>query len=120
MNRQSVTDYIFKEFGVSGEYLWMRFPDYAVFRNARNKKWFAVIMDIEKNKLGIKGTGKADIVVMKCDPILIGSLLHDKGFLPAYHMNKANWITALLDGSINDGELKNLLRLSYDIIDRKN
>ena len=74
-------------------------------------------MDIEKSRLGLEDKGKIDIIDLKCDPILIGSLLHNEGYLPAYHMSKKNWITVLLDGSVSENELKDLICLSYEIID---
>ena len=119
MLRQEVIDYIQNEFGTEGERLWINFPDYVVFRNKKNKKWFAIIMDIEKSKLGLDGEGKIDIIDLKCDSILIGSLINNKGYLPAYHMSKKSWLTVLLDGSVNDGELKDLIHLSYNIIEEK-
>ncbi len=119
MNRQKIIDYIKNEFGVEEEHLWMTFPDYIVFRNRKNKKWFAIIMDIDRSKLGLDGEGKVDIIDLKCDPILIGSLLHNKGYLPAYHMSKKGWITVLLEGSVADDELKDLIHLSYEIIEKK-
>lgn len=119
MKRQEVIGFINNEFGVEEEHLWMTFPDYAVFRNKRNKKWFAIIMDIDRNKLGLDGTGRVDIIDLKCDPILIGSLLHNKGYLPAYHMSKKSWITVLLDGIVGEDELKDLIQLSYELIEKK-
>jgi predicted DNA-binding protein (MmcQ/YjbR family) len=44
----------------------------------------------------------------------------NKGYFPAYHMNKKSWLTVLLDGSVNDDELKDLIHLSYEIIEKKN
>lgn len=119
MLRQETIDYIENEFGVTGEQLWMRFPDYVVFRNKTNKKWFALIGSVEKNKLGLEGTERVDIINIKCDSILIGSLLLNKGYFPAYHMNKQSWLTALLDNSVSDGELKDLIHLSYEMIQKK-
>ena len=119
MDRQEITYFIQNEFGVQGEQLWATFPDYTVFRNQRNKKWFAIIMDIEKQKLGLKGKGKVDIIDLKCDPILIGSLIRNNGYLPAYHMSKKSWITVLLDGSAPDEEIKDLIHLSFEIVDKK-
>ena len=49
----------------------------------------------------------------KCAPILIGSLLTEKGFFPAYHMRKDSWITAALDGTVPEEQLKLLLDMSY-------
>ena len=117
MTRQEVIDFIKKQFDITEEHLWLKFPDYIVFRNRKNKKWFAIIMDIEKSRLGLEDEGKIDIIDLKCDPILIGSLLHNEGYLPAYHMSKKNWITVLLDGSVSENELKDLICLSYEISD---
>lgn len=33
------------------EFLWDKFPGYGVFRNHQNQKWYAVILNIDKNKL---------------------------------------------------------------------
>ncbi len=119
MNRQSVIDFIKTEFGVPEEHLWMNWPDYAVFRNGRNKKWFAVVMDVERQKLGLEGIGRADILNVKCDPVFIGSLRLNKGYLPAYHMSKDKWISVLLDGTVPENEIKDLIHLSFELIDKK-
>ena len=120
MNRAEIIEYIQNTFNVIGERLWLKYPDYIVFRNKDNKKWFAVIMDVEKSKLGLSGKGKVDIIDLKCESLLVGSLICNKGYLPAYHMNKNNWITALIDESANYNELKDLIHLSYEIINKKN
>lgn len=72
-------------------------------------------MDIPKSKLGLPSADMIDVVNLKCDPILVGSLRGDAGIFPAYHMSKANWITVALDGSVPDEKLKMLLDLSYDL-----
>ncbi len=71
------------------------------------------------SKVGLEGEGMVDILDVKCDPILIGSLLHERGFRPAYHMNKANWITILLDGSLPEDQVFDLLHLSFELTRKK-
>ena len=44
-------------------------------------------------KIGLTGEGEVDILNVKCDPILSGSLRMQPGFFPAYHMNKEKWIS---------------------------
>ncbi len=34
---------------------------------------------------------------------------------PAYHMNKAHWLTIALDGSAEEEKLKFLLDMSYEL-----
>ncbi len=48
-------------------------------------------------------------------PRLIGPQREKPGFFPAYHMNKEHWITAALDGSAPEDEIKILLAMSYDL-----
>ena len=117
MNRKAVTDYIKSEFGVTGEQLWPDSPGDVVFRNRRNKKWFAIMMDVDKSKLGLSGEGRTDVINVKCNPLLIGSLLRAPGYLPAYHMSKAHWISILLDGGAPAEEIKDLIDLSYETVD---
>ncbi len=114
MNRDQFIQYVIDQYGVEGEYLWAKYPNYCVFRHLNNRKWFAAVMDIPRNKLGLESIEILDVVNVKCDPILIGSLRREPGFFPAYHMNKASWITVALDGSVPDEQIKMLLDMSYD------
>ena len=118
MTRQALEQFIETEFDVLPEHLWAAFPSYAVFRNPRNKKWFGLVGDVEKRKLGLEGEGKTELLVLRCDPILIGSLVHNPGYLPAYHMSRKNWLSVRLDGSAPPEQVKDLLHLAYEIIDK--
>lgn len=120
MERQDIIDYIEAKFGVIAEYLWADAPEYAVFRNKRNKKWFAIMMRVEKSKLGIKEEGQADIINVKCDPIFIGSLVKMEGYFPAYHMNKQNWVTIMLGKKADSAQTEQLINLSFELVDKKN
>lgn len=119
MKRLDMRDKVFKyaaeTFGTEPEYLWSRLPDCAVLRRRDNDKWFAVIMDVKASKLGLSGQGKTDIIDIKCSPLMTGSLLGIKGIFPAYHMNKENWITVLLDGSVDEKQIMSLLDMSYEL-----
>lgn len=55
------------------------------------------------------------VLNLKADPRLIGPQREKPGFFPAYHMNKEHWITAALDGSAPEDEIKILLAMSYDL-----
>ena len=86
-----------------------------VFRHGNNRKWFAVIMEIPREKLGLAGGGDIPVVNLKCDTRLIGSFREETGIHPAYHMSKAHWLTVALDGTVDDDKLKFLLDMSYDL-----
>lgn len=114
MNRTELEEYIQNNYSAEPDYPWIKYPNYEVFRHNSNKKWFALIMDVPQNRLGLQGEDVLQVVNFKCDPLLLGSLLDEKGFFPAYHMSKASWITVYLDGSVEDEKIKMLLDMSFD------
>ena len=115
MNREELEAYILNHYSTEPDYPWADTPRAAVFRHAGNRKWFALVMEVPRDKLGLPGTEKLDIVNFKCDPILISSLRGETGIFPAYHMNKASWITASLDGSVSAETIELLLDVSYEL-----
>ena len=115
MNREELEAYILNHYSTEPDYPWADTPRAAVFRHTGNRKWFALLMEVPREKLGLPGTEKLDIVNFKCDPILISSLRGETGIFPAYHMNKASWITAALDGSMQAKTIELLLDVSYEL-----
>lgn len=75
MNRVELEQFIQDNYNAEPDYPCIKYPNYEVFRHSSNKKWFALIMDVPKNKLGLRETDILEVVNFKCDPILIGSLL---------------------------------------------
>ena len=114
--RGRITQYIQETFGTEAEYLWADSPGNAVFRHPASKKWYAAMMRVLPEKLGLPSGEALDIMDIKCDTIMIGSLLSTEGFFPAYHMNKNHWISIVLDGSVSDDQIIPLLELSYDSV----
>ena len=76
-------------------------------------------MNIPIKKLGIESDKNIDILNIKCDPIMIGSLIDNKRYFPAYHMNKEHWITLFID-KIPQKEIFGLIDLSFEIVKNKN
>lgn len=50
------------EYDIKPEFLWENYPDCAAFRRKDNEKWFALIMTVDKSKLGLSGQGITGIV----------------------------------------------------------
>lgn len=115
MNKAALKKYIARTYNADSDFPWIRYPDYEVFRHIDNRKWFALLMNVPKSKLGLKDDGMADVVNFKCDPALIGSLRSETGIFPAYHMSKEKWITVSLDGSVPDNKIKMLLDMSFEL-----
>ena len=115
MNRQELIDHIIDEYSVEPDYPFPRDDISCVFRHNGNRKRFGIAMVVPYRTIGINWDGNVDILNVKCDPIMMGSLRGKPGFCPAYHMNKDKWITILLDGSAEKEDITALLAMSYSI-----
>ena len=112
--RDQLISYIKKKYDASPERLWMRFPEYAVFRHQDNRKWFAVIMDVPKNRLGLEGEEPVDILnVRVSDPFFAGLLTGQKGIFRGYHFARGSWVSVLLDGTVPFDQICGLLEESF-------
>lgn len=101
------------------EHLWAKYPKDAVLRHSSNRKWYAVIMSVPRNRLGLEGDEYVDILNVKADSVMAGSFLLKEGILPGYHMNKGHWITILLDGTVPMDTIELLLFTSFTLTDEK-
>lgn len=119
MDRQEIFDYIQKKYNIDPDYPWSSSPEDAVLRHKDSRKWFALFMNISKDKLGLSGNERIDIVNVKCNPDTIASLMQTRGFLPAYHMNKEQWMTILLDGTVSDNKILDFIEWSYELTVKK-
>lgn len=107
---------IAEQFGTQPEHLWESTPEDTVFRHPASKKWFAVVLGVPGERFGLAEDVRVQVINIKCDPLLRGSLLQQKGFFPAYHMSKAHWVSVLLDSGLEDGEILPLVEMSYDSV----
>lgn len=90
------------------------YPDVPVFKV--KGKMFGLL------SYGNKGSSNADIARMnlKCDPERALTLrFFFDAVKPGYHMNKTHWNTVMLDGSIPDYDLQQMIDHSYGLIIRK-
>ncbi|MBQ8076706.1 MAG: MmcQ/YjbR family DNA-binding protein [Oscillospiraceae bacterium] len=114
MMRDQVFEYVKKKYKASPEHLWMRFPDYAIFRHSDNEKWFALVMTVKKKNLGLAGEDAVEILNVKLpSPLLADLLTQQPGYFRGYHISRGNWVSILLDGSVPFAELCKWIDESY-------
>lgn len=110
-----INKYIKEKFNNDPEFLWDKFPGYAVYRNENNNKWYGIIMNLDLSKLN-SGTGEVEIINVKLDENKIQKLLKQKGFYEAYHMSKNDWISIILNDTLSDEEIISLIVESYNLV----
>ncbi|MBR1919669.1 MAG: MmcQ/YjbR family DNA-binding protein [Spirochaetales bacterium] len=112
---ESVFEHISKVYKAEPEYLWARFPFYSVFRHMDNRKWFALVMDVPGNRLGLESDERVDIINLKLsDPMLVDFLSAQDGYFRGYHISNGNWISILLDGTVPLDEIFNWIAESFE------
>ena len=112
-----IMDQVQEKYGNQLEYLWEKSPDTAALRHEGNKKWYAVMMRIPWDKLEKGREGLVEAVNIKHDKV--ADLLSQKGIYPAFHMNKRYWLSLVLDDSLSDDDVLELLEISWNLTLKK-
>ncbi|MEQ8156780.1 MAG: MmcQ/YjbR family DNA-binding protein, partial [Clostridiaceae bacterium] len=83
-----------------------RDTNWTVMRHTENKKVFAWIYEREGHIW----------INVKCDPEL-RCFWRDiyKSVVPGYHMNKEHWNSIILDGSVQETDIKRMIEVSYEL-----
>lgn len=106
-----------EDFLLSFPNTWLDFPfgeGISVYKvgdkDTDKSKLFAIIAD-ESSPLRVS---------LKCDPALARNLREKyESVLPGYHLNKNHWNTIICSGQLDDEEIFDLARLSYNLVSEK-
>lgn len=109
MNHKELEEYI-----LSFPNTWLDFPfgeGTSVYKIGHKEtgegKMFALISD-GSNPLRVS---------LKCDPVLAETLREKyETVVPGYHLNKKHWNTVICSGQLDNEEIKDLVRLSYNLV----
>ena len=114
--RQRIITYVADTYGIEPDWPWSgTYATSCVLRHPGNRKWFGLLMSVRRELLGLDGEKPVDILNVKCDPDVTSIARGAEGILPAYHMNKDAWVTILLDGSVPEEMVFDLLDRSFEL-----
>ncbi len=114
-----VMSYVEEKYGDDLEFLWEKLPQAAIWRRNDNKKWYATLLIVAQNKLGLAGEEKIEIIGLRAKPEEIEMLVDNKKYFGGYHMNKKHWMTICLDGTIAFDEICARIDESYCLAKKK-
>ena len=110
-----ITKKIGEIYGVSPDFPWddEKYKQAGVFRHADTRKWFGLIMGIKRRLVdeSAKDGEFVDVLNLKKSNTL--SEPYPAGVIPTYHMNKKLWISVLLDDTLPDDEVFDLIKASF-------
>lgn len=109
-------------YGEKADYPFVKYPDYAVFRYPVTKKWYGLVGPLPKKTLLLKINLKSsdntivEILNLKIDPQRREELLATPGIFRCYHMNQNSWVSVILDDTLPDEKIMELVETSRNII----
>ncbi|MGF0145547.1 MmcQ/YjbR family DNA-binding protein [Sharpea azabuensis] len=106
-----IAKWIEDNYHLKPEFPW-KTNQHAIYRHQDNKKWITIIMYIERSKIS-KGEGMCEVMNVKAPPADVDRLILEEGIYECYHMNKKNWVSIILDDTLEDSRIEELLQQSY-------
>lgn len=119
---QAVIAYAAQTYQDKPEFLWPKTPANAILRRQDNKKWYAALLTVARNKIDLTNKDaneKIEIIDLRLQPDILSQTLDGIKYFPGYHMNKKHWYTICLDGSVEVAEICHRLDVSYELAKKK-
>ena len=106
MKKQDIINYCLTLANTYEDYPFPKDNTSVAMKHLRNKKWFALIMEV-KGELYLN---------LKTDPNYSDILRNTYPYIiPAYHMNKEHWNTIIIQEKIDETLVKELIEQSYQL-----
>lgn len=106
MNKNEIIKYCLTLSNTFEDYPFSNDDTSVVMKHIKNKKWFALIMEVREGLyLNVKtNPDYSDILRNTYDYII-----------PAYHMNKEHWNTIVINKNADETIIKELIEQSYEL-----
>jgi len=109
----ALAEHILATYGDEAEHPFTDDLHTTVWRRQDTKKWYAVLLSVNKKKLGLCADEVVESLLLHITPEELDRIVDGKKYFRGYHMNKRHWLTVLLDGSISPDELFARLATSH-------
>lgn len=116
---RKLVEHIREKFSDEPEFLWEKYPSFAIFRRKDNRKWYALIANVPKKYLKIGGAEEIEILNLRVKPEDLDKLEDDEKYFRGWHMNKKSWMTLRLDETLTFEEISARLEESYNLAAKK-
>lgn len=108
---------VYEKYGEEPDFPFEDDDNCGVFRYTPTRKWYAIVMNVKKSAVTKNGEKeKVDAMNVKIVPETRDKLLERDGMYICYHMSHEKWITMLLDETLCDDEIMNMIETSRELI----
>lgn len=98
-----IHEWIGGTYGEKPDFPFKKSPEAAVYRYPGNRKWYGLVMEIQRGTLFQRDDPTiVEVLNVKVDPDKRNQYLDIDGIYPAYHMNRQNWLSIVLDDTVED------------------
>ena len=116
---RQIIQYIRDKYDDELEYLWDKFPKYAVWRRKDSHKWYGILLTVPMDRLGMNGNDIIEILDLRVKPAELEEILDERKYFFGYHMNKKNWLTICLNETVPIDEICARIDKSYELATKK-
>lgn len=107
-------------YGDEPEFIFVRFPHTALFREQEFNKWYAVLADLKRDQL-VNNDPHAEgdpigALTIRVTPPQRKKMLKLTGVYPAYGTIKQNWLSIALDDTFDDSTIIKWVQNSYRLL----
>lgn len=113
MTKQTFLTHCLNTYNITPDYPFDEDFETAVLRHSDNRKWYAIVMRVSRQKFGFDNDEVIDVVNLKLPLEMFGSFGAADGVYPAYHMNKLHWISVFLPDA-PDAVVQFLVNVSFE------
>lgn len=101
-----------EKYGIEPERNKDGFGTNGVFRNPVSKKWIGLVM--YKKRLNVTGDSQEKVEYLNLNFKQDADLYHGKGIYHPYKKQNRHWIVVIMDDSLTDQEIMDLVAISYE------
>ncbi|MBD5454984.1 MAG: hypothetical protein HDR23_00635 [Lachnospiraceae bacterium] len=112
---KELIEYVRNKYHDELEFLWAKSPNNAVWRRKDTGKWYAVVLTVSKEKLGLPENEIVEIIDLRLQPELMEKIVDNERYFPGWHMNKKSWYTIILDTTVSTEEICKKINASYQL-----
>lgn len=120
MENKEILNYVKNVYGTTPEHCWIEHPECIILHTNDVDKWYGVLMNVSREKIGAEGDGNVWILTVRANTEVPADFVDDKGVFPGYLMNPKEWTSILLDGTVGEISILDFLDRSYELAENRN
>ena len=109
-----ISHLIAEKYHIKVEFHFQKYPHIGAWYHPENRKWFALAQVLDRSTF-LMEKGECEVLNLKILEDKIPLLLEKEGIYEAYHMAKKSWVSVMMDETLDDETVMDLVEESYQL-----